>query len=285
MYNMNGTIVKKFAVYLQNIWNITDKWNLTLGGRYDDSNLFDSKATGNAKLGYKFNEKSNIYVSYGNFFNSPDIYSLYSGEHGNSSLKPEQGYNEEIGINHKIGKSFTLSAHAFRRKTTDKISYNYATERYENLSGDEKARGYDIQMQKVFSKLWTGKLGYSYVKTDAGDGNINNHGYIPKHSVNLGVDYDIKKFNANLTVRGVIDRPGYESGTIGKFFPSTTYWLTDIGFNYTADKHHKVWLKVNNLFDKFYAEQSNAMTLWGGAAEQWWPMPGRSFLVGFEYTF
>ena len=44
--------------------------------------------------------------------------------------------------------------------------------------------------------------------------------------------------------------------------------------------------KVNNIFDKFYAEHSNARYNWSSDPDgQWWRAPGRSFLVGMEYAF
>lgn len=285
MNNMNGTVLKNTAFYLQDIHNFTDKWNMTLGGRYDDSNLFDSKATGNAKVGYKFNDATNMYISYGTFFNTPDIYSLYSGEHGNSNLKAENGNNAEIGLNHKFDDSFVMSTHVFKRKTKDKISYNYVTEKYENLSTEEKAHGFDVQLQKMFSDKWSVSTAYTYLKTEA-DTNINNSGYLPKHTVDLGVDYNLSKLNTNFALKGIIDRPGPETNDVkGDFFPAESYWIANLGINYRADDNHKFYFKVNNLFDKFYAEQSNARGQWGGDAEQWWTMPGRSFLVGMEYTF
>lgn len=48
----------------------------------------------------------------------------------------------------------------------------------------------------------------------------------------------------------------------------------------------KAYVKVNNIFDKFYAEHSNARYNWSSDPdEQWWSAPGRNFLVGMEYTF
>ena len=280
--NMNGTVLKNTAVYIQDIHNFDEKWNLTLGGRFDNNNLFDDKVTGNAKVGYKFNNDTNAYISYATFFNTPKLYSLYSGEHGNSNLKPENGDNIEIGLNHKVDDSMIISSHLFKRNTSDKIVYNNSTEKYENLNNDEKAHGFDIQMKKNFSDKFSATAAYTYLKTDA-DGNINNDGYLPKHTIDLGIDYNINKLNANINVRGIIDRPGYEvPADKGSNFPEDTYWLVNVGLNYKADKEHKFYFKVNNLFDKLYAEQSNVN--WGGA-EQWWTMPGRSFLVGMEYTF
>ncbi|BBB91835.1 MAG TPA: TonB-dependent receptor [Methylomusa anaerophila] len=70
------------------------------------------------------------------------------------------------------------------------------------------------------------------------------------------------------------------------FFPATTYWVWDIGLNYQAGKAIKAFVKVNNIFDKFYAEHSNARYNWSSTpVEQWWSAPGRNIRVGMEYIF
>ena len=53
-----------------------------------------------------------------------------------------------------------------------------------------------------------------------------------------------------------------------------------------VNKNAKIYFKVNNIFDKFYAEHSNARYNWSADPDgQWWRAPGRSFLVGMEYAF
>ena len=56
--------------------------------------------------------------------------------------------------------------------------------------------------------------------------------------------------------------------------------------NYNVNKNAKIYFKVNNIFDKFYSEHSNARYNWSADPDgQWWRAPGRSFLVGMEYAF
>ena len=55
--------------------------------------------------------------------------------------------------------------------------------------------------------------------------------------------------------------------------------------NYKVAEETKVYLKVNNIFNQFYAEHSNARISWWGAAEQWWTAPGRNFMIGIEQSF
>ena len=94
----------------------------------------------------------------------------------------------------------------------------------------------------------------------------------------------------NITAKAVIDKPGYEfvpsTGATKpgiKNFPCDNYWVVDLGVNYKPDKNHKIYFKVNNLFDKFYANESAVYQ--GGAPGEYYAMPGRAFFVGMEYSF
>ena len=123
------------------------------------------------------------------------------------------------------------------------------------------------------------RLGYTNTHVDAvGARKANVDGYLPTHQWNIGVDYKNRRFDASLMARAMIDRPG----PVDNAFPETSYWVCDFGMNYKIMETTKVYLKVNNLFDKFYAEHSNVK--WGGPG-QWWSAPGRSFVIGVEHNF
>lgn len=283
-----GNIYSK-AVYIQDEWKFDKKWNLTTGLRFDDNSWAGSKTTPRANLGYKFNDKTNMYVSYSEFFVAPTI-SNYTYGLGNPNIKPEEGKSYEIGVNHQFDDTLALTAHAFKRKTDNRIKYEYigSSGRYENVA-KEDAKGFDIQLSKVIDKNWSVYTGYTYLHFEAEGYGDNNNGYFPKHAINVGVSYDTEKFNANLNARASIDR-GVGEGAVANMFPANNYWIFDIAANYKATKNVKFFAKVNNLFDKYYAEQTNVPYLSGNEAididpYNYYAMPGRNFLVGMEYTF
>lgn len=274
------------AIYAQDEWSMTDKWKLTYGARYDKHSWAGSKTTPRATLGYKFDDDTNMYVAWSKFFVAPTV-SNYTYSLGNPNIKPETGKNLEIGINHKLDNTTQITAHAFKRNTDNRIKYHPVTEYtgyYENAL-TEDAKGFDFQISKNFDKNWSVYSAYTFLHfTSPGYGD-NNNGYFPKHAINLGVSYDSDKLNANLNARASIDR-GQGEGSVAKMFPSNSYWIFDLAANYQATKNIKIFGKVNNLFDKFYAEQSNIP--WGGNANNpydYYAMPGRNFQVGLEYSF
>lgn len=289
-----GEKMRNTAYYLQDQWKITDALKLIAGVRYTDPNKFDSQWTPSLNLGYDFSENTNMYVSWSKFFDSPTVYQLYGVKVGNSNLKPENGKNFEVGVNHKFSNDFAASAHYFYRTTTDKLQYDYATEKYTNLDNDLKTRGVDVQLRKAFGEHWNAAVGYSYLfqsRTSAlATGAENAGGFLPRSAWNISTDYNNKGFDASIVGRGIIHKPGYAS-VGGPAFPDSTYWLWDLNLGYKMKNNAKVYLTVNNIFNQYYAENSDVYWqnegMWAtlGGGYKWWPMPGRTFLVGVEYSF
>ena len=275
------------AIYLQDEWHISDPWKLTSGVRYDNNSGFGSHTTPSANLGYKFNEKTNMYVGYSEYFIPPSPSNLYHATYGNPSMKPETGDTKEIGINHRFDNTLMLSSHLFKRDSKDRIGYISSTKKYGNV-GDEKATGWDLQLRKQFNDSISAFAGYTHTVVDAtAQRAVNIDGYVPKGAWNIGVDYTAGKVDASLLGKGTIDRLGPQTpDAVDNFFPANTYWVWDISLNYQASKEIKAFLKVNNVFDKFYAEHSNARYNWSTTPDgQWWSAPGRNISIGMEYSF
>ena len=266
------------AVFLQNEWNLTDALKLTTGFRYDNNSEFGDHTTPSINLGYQFSDKTNAYVGYNEYFIAPSPMHLY-GYGGNPNLEEETGKTKEVGINHQFDDTFSMAAHMFWRNAENRIGWDGT--QYQNFV-EEDARGWDVSFKKQFSDTVSAFVGYTYMKLDANQNEAANaNGHLPKHAVNVGIDYTENKWNASIQGRGAFDRAGLENVN-GRCFPEETYWVWDIGMNYQADDNTKIFAKVNNLFDKFYAEQSNVA--WG-AEGQWYTAPGRNFIMGVEYSF
>lgn len=76
----------------------------------------------------------------------------------------------------------------FWRNSKDRIGY--VAPKYTNV-GDEKARGWDMQLRKQFNKNISTFVGYTHTIVDAtAQRAANVDGYVPKGAWNIGVDYD-----------------------------------------------------------------------------------------------
>lgn len=276
----SGNIISK-SVYMQDDWKFDPRWNLIYGVRYDNHSWAGEKTTPNINLGYTFDNKTNMYFGYSRFFVAPTLYQYTDPTYGNRQLKPETGYNYELGINHKLSNTLSLTSHIFKRKTNNKIVYDSLIYGYKNVKED--ATGFDLQLNKIFNKHLTAYAGYTYNHFTADTLGDNDNGYFPKYVVNIGADYSINKFDVNLNTRAELDR-GTGTGSVSNMFPSNSYWIVDMAVNYQATKNIKLFAKANNLFNKYYAEQTDIP--WGGSGQGgYYAMPGRSLLFGMEYSF
>lgn len=275
------------ALYLQNEWNMNKQWNLTSGIRSDWHSGYDTSVTPKVTLGFKQNDHTNYYVSYNEFFIAPTPYQLYSDLYGNYNLKPEEGNQLELGVNHRLDSSTTAAFHIFRRDAKNVTGWVAADSTYHNF--DEEAHGWDIQLNKKVSPQLSAYVGYTKTTVDpTQERRTNVDGYIPEGVWNIGIDYERERYSINVNGQGIYDRLGpQDSDAYAQYFPQTCYWVWNMAINYTVNKDITAFVKANNLFDTFYAEHSGATSRpgWGGAEEQWWTSPGRNFQIGMKYSF
>lgn len=304
--------VKTWSYYVQDKWNITDKLNITGGLRYDEGKYATRKIGGeygsedktsdlegdftkSITVGYKFDNRNDMYVSYDDYFVLPSADELSNVKEG-VTLEPSTGKNYSIGYNHTIDDKTNISLNGFYRKADKWIALSGSPSDwyYENLNNAED-KGFNVQLNKRFDDRWSGFVGYSFLKhtSDVSDETDRlKTGILPRHTVNLGINYDYKKLNAGLTARGFLSRD--DSGSSVNYdvseggWPNSHYWVVNLGINYQATKNIKLFAVGNNLLDVFYSEYAIYKDPWGwhevhpGAV---YAMPGRSFIVGMEYNF
>lgn len=276
--SLKDTGLTNRSFYLQDQWDITRTLNLTAGIRHDSSSGFGSHTSPSVSLGYDITPKTHAYISYGGHFLTPTPLQLYGPWGSDPNLKPESGNTKEIGIAHDFGKGLSAAVHYYRRHSENPIRY---TSKFINIE-TEDAHGWDLQLAKRFNSHITARLSYANThvdKTEAHEENIN--GYLPKHQWNIGVDYRNRAFDSSLLLRGIFDLKG-KTVSGYDFFPANNYWVVDLGMNYKVLDTTKIYLKVNNLFNQFYAEQSAADA---AHPDRWYTSPGRSIVVGVEHTF
>lgn len=269
------------AFFIRDEYDFDGKSKLAAGARFDDHSIAGSEWTHDFNYSYKFNENTNVYISYAKFFVAPQV-NNYFGAYGNPDLQAETGHTTEFGVNHRFNERTALTAHVFKTSSKNKVDYDYGTWSYQNIA-DEDIKGWDLQVNHMLNDNFSFYAGYTYNDVEqvdrSGNKTVMAGGYLPKHAVNLGVNYNDEKWDIGLKARAAIDRG--ESAIAGKF-PADNYWLVDLSINYKATKNIRPFLKINNLFDKFYAEHS-AVSVSGDA--RWYTMPGRTILAGVEYSF
>lgn len=284
--NTNHKETSNTSLFLQGDWEIVPHVTLSGGVRHDRPDGYECHNSFSYKLGWDITEKDTLYAGRSDYYILPSLTQLYDHKYGNADLRASEGRTTSIGYNHEFTPDNYMMLSWFETKsgvgmtmnsTTDKDDPNYG--QYQNSIGGI-SRGWNAQYNARLSDAVTVKLGWAHLFYDEKDS--FTQGYAPKDKATFGVYYDKDKFSAAFDGFYFIrDKRGMKEGVKG--WPSDKYGVYNLALNYTADKQTKFYVKVDNIFNKLWAEHTDV--IWGGGADSWYAMPGRSFIVGMQYTF
>lgn len=284
--NTNHKETSNTSLFLQGDWELIPHVTLSGGIRHDRPDSYECHNSISYKLGWDITEKDTLYAGRSDYYILPSLTQLYDHKYGNADLRASEGRTTSIGYNHEFTPDNYMMLSWFETKsgvgmtmnsTTDKDDPNYG--QYQNSIGGI-SRGWNAQYNARLSDAVTVKLGWAHLFYDEKDS--FTQGYAPKDKATFGVYYDKDKFSAAFDGFYFIrDKRGMKEGV--KSWPSDKYGVYNLALNYTADKQTKFYVKVDNIFNKLWAEHTDV--IWGGGADSWYAMPGRSFIVGMQYTF
>lgn len=284
--NTNHKETSNTSLFLQGDWELIPHVTLSGGIRHDRPDSYECHNSISYKLGWDITEKDTLYAGRSDYYILPSLTQLYDHKYGNADLRASEGRTTSIGYNHEFTPDNYMMLSWFETKsgvgmtmnsTTDKDDPNYG--QYQNSIGGI-SRGWNAQYNARLSDAVTVKLGWAHLFYDEKDS--FTQGYAPKDKATFGVYYDKDKFSAAFDGFYFIrDKRGMKEGVKG--WPSDKYGVYNLALNYTADKQTKFYVKVDNIFNKLWAEHTDV--IWGGGADSWYAMPGRSFIVGMQYIF
>ena len=271
------------AIFVENRWEFAPSWQLNAGLRYDHHSKYGSEFTPKVALNKKFDENSNAYLSWGRVFNAPTTDDLYWyqpgwGMFGNPDLKAEKGNVWTLGGNTKLGDKTTLSGSIFYSDIDDAIGWLYDSTTYQSKAvniNKEKRRGLEVSLNHDFDDNLSAYASYTYVqvKQDKGYGFAKDLTTKP-NIYRAGFKYKNADWLFTLNANAV-------TGQSEKQFVDSSYFTLDLGAQYKINDNAKLFINGYNLTNARYAE-------FGGLyknGEARYPMAGRSFIIGAEYTF
>jgi vitamin B12 transporter len=243
--------------------NTFDKLILSQALRYDNNTKFDEKVTGKIGAKYNFTEDLSTSANYGTAYNAPTLSNLsYT-----STLKPETTKSFDVNVEYK-----DLRVTYFESKISDMIEYvsgSWPNTQYSNLDGEATLKGYELAYKKDIIEDTFLNLNYTHLS--AQNDNKEDLARRAKNQVGFGVDYyGISKFHFNVNGQYIGDRYDGANKT-GAETGNYTLWNTVV--NYEINKTFSTYLKVDNLFDKYY------QTINGYATAE------RSAYVGLKASF
>lgn len=286
-----------FSAYLQDMYNITEKFALTGGLRYDDYNDMGAYLTPRISAVWQVAKNHILKAQYSESVRAPTFAELYSSGNsfirGNENLDSERirSYETEY-IWRKPGTSIRMTL--FYSELKDKILYpayadtfNSANIEYQNAENTMKTKGAEFEFEHELRKDLQTAFNISYADTDDGGGE-------PISGVSDWLA------NARLT-----------------YHPAQDYMFS-LQYHYTGDRHrapedprddldgfHTLDFTANvfNLFTKGFTLRAGVRNLFdtdiiypapvfkdetgtiGYYYQDDFPRPGREYWVGIAYEF
>ena len=260
-------------VYITNNNNF-NKLILTQSLRHDNFDNFDNKTTGKIGAKYNVNDDLSFSSNLGTSYSVPLlIQNVNPWGDTNFDIEAEKSKTFDIGFDYD---DFKVTY--FYHKVKDLIDWydptptNYYNSDaiYTNLDGTSTFEGVEISYKReLISDLLT-SLNYTYL--EAKDSDKEDLARRAKNSLKFGVDYyGINKFHFNVNGEYVGNRKEDVYGVGSVQTGNYTVWNSVV--NYEINKTFSTYLKVDNLFDKYY------QTIYGYATAE------RSAYVGLKATF
>lgn len=212
---------RRFSLYFQDKWKITDSLETTVGLRYDNHSEYDRFFSPRFGLNYLFLDYFNVKLLYGRAFRTPSLAVVIE----RPGLNPEQidSYEAELGFHYK--NLLGVELNFFYNSLKDLIERNALG----NISnkGSDRVKGFEVSLtskpfknfslygnySRLFGKRQKGASAITVTPNpDDPNETIENtiesfYNVAPDHIVNLGVEYSfLRHFRVNLEMNFVDQR-------------------------------------------------------------------------------
>jgi len=217
-----------------------------------DNRSFNNELTPYAGLVYNLNENHSVYVSYTSIFKPQDKQDM-SGEF----LDPITGNNYEAGIKGEYFDKRLNAALSIFRIEQDNVAEELSgvfvpgstDSAYQAVAG-VVSKGFELDINGEITKQWNVGFGIANFEAEDADG-TKVQTESSRTMANLFTKYTIDKFAFGV---GLNYRSKIYTGSGATEIVQDAYVLTNAMASYAMDKHTKIQLNVNNIFDKTYYE-------------------------------
>lgn len=283
------TTVRMVGAYVRDNYQITDRWLLTAGLRYDTSNTYGEnrlnssrsnnpadKTTGAVAVMYELLPNVRPYLSYATSF-FPNTGADVAGK----TFEPEEGEQWEAGVKFDLvpgSALLTVATYDLTRKNV--LQADPVNDGFSVAIGEQRTRGAEIELNADLTDRLSVLAGYAYtwaVITDDGDQRPSTVGQrldnVPRHTANVYARYNLSGTVYGWELNGGINAVG-ERATNGYTLPG--YALTNVGIAYSTE-HWRTAFNLKNVFDRRYYA--------GGLAQAVAVGDERTALMSVAYSF
>ncbi|CVK18318.1 TonB-dependent receptor plug domain-containing protein [Sporomusa sphaeroides] len=232
---------------------------------------------------HKLDDDTSAYAKAGQSFMMPTFSQIYGSGNiiGNATLEPQHGNHFEIGLKKNTNTHMWRLA-VFNYKINDSIESkwkdNYTEVEYTNE--DIKNTGIELTCAIDMGQGWKANWGASYSNpkklvtiNDAGtitEGSWRN--YYGKLQLNGGLNYNKGKWSGAINANYLGERTR-DNDAQASMKPQL---FTDLNIVYKPTKNEKVYLNLENIFDRRDIVSTSTSTFYN---------LGRNVMVGYEFNF
>lgn len=257
------------SAYIQDEWEVSEKFNAIIGARYDAISTAENKAT--YRLGgiYEFDKLAKLRVNFAQGYRTPDIREMYIHKQTPNGLqigsdvmgydlKPESIDSFEIGIGGHNDK-LSYDAVVFYNKVENMIdqvmgTYNgNAAYTFENIA-DANTKGIELSVNYQITKDLSTNLFWTELRTE-NKKTKKDLEFQPERTVMLGFDYEaISGLNLGLVAKYIgkqhytsVTNRGAPNETTDTNAVAEAFYIADITLNYELSKMVELYGGVNNI--------------------------------------
>jgi outer membrane cobalamin receptor len=263
------------AIYVQDLWNLSDHWVITSGLRWDTGTDFSSPVCPRIYFSYAVSENYSIKFGYGKSYKAPTIHDLYWPYYsdlwgttvGNPNLRPETGERYEITSEWRNGGQ-AINVNCFTAKVIDGINWKQNNNVWTPTNIDKmQIYGSSLSWKSQWNQYISTGLKYTWTDRQAWSDttqsySIDENSFGKNHAtINLG--YQRGAWNSNLDWNWVTERKDDKAD----------YAVLNYSIKYQVNEKLNYGLTIANLTDESYEVYTG------------YPMPGREYRLTANYTF
>ncbi|CAI2719341.1 TonB-dependent receptor plug domain-containing protein [Nitrospina watsonii] len=255
------------SAYMQGIFDYEDSLVITAGFRHDVNDSFDDVTTYKFEAAYRFKQTgTRLRGAYGTGFRAPTINDLLFPGFSNPNLQPEENTSWEAGFDQTfLDGDVSLSAVYFDARFENLIQFDLTTFRPENVT---RATSRGVESTLKVRLPYDLEVSANYTWNQAFDTTTRTQlRRRAEHKFHANIHHWWK--NRLHSLIGVTHKGKTVDGATG----TDPYIVVRAALDYTLDKHWKLTLRGENLFDEEYEEISGFGTA------------GISGYAGFAFSF
>jgi vitamin B12 transporter len=239
------------------LWQLPlgERLTVTAGGRVDDVADVDRFETWRTTLAYALPETgTKLRASAGTGGKAPTLYQLYAPTYGNTSLKSEESFGWDAGVDQRLfGGRMTVSLTGFGNQLQNLIDYDSVAKRYFNVARAETS-GLEVGADAVVWPDWvTLKLAYTYLRAKDVDTGLTLQRR-PEHSGRVSLAFTP---TADWLIEPRLYLVSERFSASGEKSRLDPYARLDLYTSYRLDENRRVFLRLENITDVRYQEVLN----------------------------